>query len=185
MFGEIRRQMPHAVVGIMYEWDGFPRLVEPGASTLVRHGADADQTVAAAAAFIREHRPLLTLVHLDLVDHAGHEIGWLTPAYVQAVEKADALVATLLAAIDAGGTRASTIVLISADHGGAGKSHGGLTRAEIEIPWIINGPGVRRGHVIAAPVSTVDTAPTILHVLGVEAPAVWVGRPVLDSFVGQ
>jgi membrane-anchored protein YejM (alkaline phosphatase superfamily) len=185
MFGEVRRQMPQAAVGIMHEWDGFARLVEPGAATVVRHAADAGKTVEAAAAFIRERKPLLTVVHLDLVDHAGHDSGWLTPAYADAVEKADALVATLLAAIDDVGMRATTIVLISADHGGVGKAHGGLTRAEIEIPWIISGPGVKRGHVITAPVSTVDTAPTILYALGVTAPAVWVGRPVVDAFVNH
>ncbi|HMF98736.1 MAG TPA: alkaline phosphatase [Vicinamibacterales bacterium] len=183
IFGVVRHQMPQAAVGIVHEWDGFARLVEPGVATIMRHEVNADKTVATAAAFIRERSPMLTVVHLDLVDHAGHTAGWLTPDYVQAVEKADALVATLLTAIDNAGMRAGTIVMISADHGGVGKSHGGLTRAEIEIPWIISGPGVKRGHIIEAPVSTTDTAPTILFVLGVPAPAVWVGRPVLDAFV--
>lgn len=185
IFGAVRRQMPQAPVGIVHEWDGFARLVEPGVATILRHEVDADKTVETAAAFIRERKPLLTVVHLDLVDHAGHASGWLTPAYVQAVERADALVATLLAAIDGAGMRSRTIVMISADHGGVGKSHGGLTKAEIEIPWIIGGPGVKRGHVIDIPVSTLDTAPTILFALGMHAPAVWVGRPVLDAFAGH
>jgi len=185
IFGAVRRQMPQAPVGIVHEWDGFARLVEPGVATILRHEVDADKTVETAAAFIRERKPLLTVVHLDLVDHAGHASGWLTPAYAQAVERADALVATLLAAIDGAGMRSRTIVMISADHGGVGKSHGGLTKAEIEIPWIIAGPGVKRGHVIDIPVSTLDTAPTILFALGMHAPAVWVGRPVLDAFAGH
>ncbi|HJZ74120.1 MAG TPA: alkaline phosphatase [Vicinamibacterales bacterium] len=185
IFGAVRRQMPQAPVGIVHEWDGFARLVEPGVATILRHEVDADKTVETAAAFIRERKPLLTVVHLDLVDHAGHASGWLTPAYAQAVERADALVATLLAAIDGAGMRSRTIVMISADHGGVGKSHGGLTKAEIEIPWIIGGPGVKRGHVIDIPVSTLDTAPTILFALGMHAPAVWVGRPVLDAFAGH
>jgi len=183
MFGAVRRQMPQAAVGIVHEWDGFARLVEPGVATMLRHEVDADRTAATAAKFIRERTPMLTVVHLDLVDHAGHSNGWLTPEYVRAVEKADGLVATLLAAIDAAGMRSRTIVMVSADHGGVGKSHGGLTKAEIEIPWIISGPGVRHGHVIEAPVSTLDTAPTILFALGMDAPPVWVGRPVLDAFV--
>ena len=100
MFGAVRRQMPHAVVGIVHEWEGFARLVEPGAPTVIRHEADAEKTVDAADAFIRAQKPVLTAVHLDLVDHAGHEIGWLTPEYVAAVERADALVGRLVAAID-------------------------------------------------------------------------------------
>ena len=54
--------------------------------------------------------------------------------------------------------------------------------AEIEIPWIISGPGVRHGHVISAPVSTIDTAPTIVFALGLDPPPVWVGRAVFDAF---
>jgi len=181
----VRRQLPQAAVGIVHEWDGFARLVEPGVATIMRHEVDADKTVATAAAFIRGRSPALMVVHLDLVDHTGHTRGWSTPDYVQAVEKADALVAPLLTAIDNTGMRASTIVMISADHGGVGKSHGGFTKAEIEVPWIISGPGVKRGHLIEASVSTTDTAPTILFVLGVPAPAVWVGRPVLDAFVNH
>jgi predicted AlkP superfamily pyrophosphatase or phosphodiesterase len=182
MFGAVRRHMPQAAIGIFHEWDGFARLVEPDAPTLVQHQVDAEKTIDAAAAFIRDRHPALTMVHLDLVDHAGHESGWLTPEYVAAVEKADALVARLLAAIDDASMRPTTIVMISADHGGVGTRHGGLTKAEIEIPWIISGRGVKRGHTIATPVSTVDTAPTIVFALGIEPPSVWVGRPVLDAF---
>jgi len=185
MFGAVRRRMPDAAIGILHEWDGFARLVEPGAATVVRHEADADRTADAAASFIRDRKPLLTVVHLDLVDHAGHDIGWLTPEYEAAVEKADALVARVLRAVDEAAMRPATVVMISADHGGVGKRHGGLTKAELEIPWIISGPGVKRGHAIAAPVSTVDTAPTILFALGIEPPPVWVGRPVLDAFEGR
>ncbi|HKB12525.1 MAG TPA: alkaline phosphatase [Vicinamibacterales bacterium] len=185
MFGTLRHRMPDAAIGIVHEWDGLARLVEPGAATFVQHEIDANRTATAAAAFIRDRQPLLTMVHFDLVDHAGHDAGWLTPDYVRAIEKADALVAALLAAVDGAGLRAHTMVIVSADHGGVGKGHGGLTRAEIEIPWIVDGPNVKRGHQIAAPVSTIDTAPTILFALGVERPAVWIGRPVLDAFVNH
>jgi hypothetical protein len=50
------------------------------------------------------------------------------------------------------------------------------------IPWLIVGPGVRAGHVIAAPVSTVDTAATAAWLLGVHLPAGAIGRPVREAF---
>ena len=181
MFGVLRAIRPDAVIGIVHEWDGFARLVEPGAPTLVEHGVDGVKTVEIAARFIREKKPALMFVHLDLVDHAGHSSGWMTADYMAALGDADALVGRLLTAADEAGIRARTLVLVSADHGGVGTRHGGLTMSEIEIPWIASGAGVKRGHAITTPVATIDTAPTVLHALGVSQPAAWVGRPVLDA----
>lgn len=67
-------------------------------------------------------------------------------------------------------------------HGGGGKDHGGATMAEIEIPWIVTGPGVVAGKVITAPVDTYDTAATVAYVLSVETPDCWIARPVKAAF---
>ena len=45
------------------------------------------------------------------------------------------------------------------------------------------GPTLRRGHTIAAPVSLLDTAPTIARLLGLRQPADWEGSPVEEIFV--
>jgi arylsulfatase A-like enzyme len=37
----------------------------------------------------------------------------------------------------------STVVLISADHGGVGNRHGGDSMTEIEIPWLVSGETAR------------------------------------------
>jgi arylsulfatase A-like enzyme len=121
-------------------------------------------------------------VHLDHVDHAGHDVGWGAPAYLRAVEQADRLVAQLLAAIDETQLRGATLVIVTSDHGGVGTSHGESTMAEIEIPWIVAGPGVREGVEVTEPINTFDTAPTVLRALGVAAPACWIGKPVESAF---
>jgi arylsulfatase A-like enzyme len=54
--------------------------------------------------------------------------------------------------------------------------------AEIEIPWIICGPGIRRGHEIKSPVNTYDTAATIAALLKVRPPEGWIARPVTEAF---
>lgn len=75
----------------------------------------------------------------------------------------------------------TTILLITADHGGKGTKHGGATMEEIEIPWIISGPGVAQLKEIKTPVNTFDTAPTVAHILGVTPPSCWIGKPVLEA----
>jgi predicted AlkP superfamily pyrophosphatase or phosphodiesterase len=184
IFGKLRQQEPSAVIAIFHEWEGFARLVEAGVCNRVDHPGtrDADETVRRAAAYIPEHQPRLTFIHLDLVDHAGHKFGHGSPEYIAAIEKADRLTGLILDAVEKAGMMPDTLVLLSADHGGLGKKHGGATMAEIEIPWIVRGPGVAPGRELRGPVNTWDTAATLAYVLGVKAPAGWIGKPVMEAF---
>jgi arylsulfatase A-like enzyme len=75
-----------------------------------------------------------------------------------------------------------TLVLITADHGGKGKGHGGDTPQERDIPWIISGPGVKKGNTLIEQVNTFDTATTVAYVFGAKIPACWIGKPVTSAF---
>ncbi len=182
MFGVLREQRPRAVIGVFHDWAGFGRLLEPKAPDVIENPKGPDATVSRAIAFIRERKPALTFVHLDHVDHAGHEFGHGTPQYYEAVGKADQLIGIIVDALKQAGMLDSTIVIVTADHGGVGKKHGGETLAELEIPWIVAGPGVRQGYELQQPVNTYDTAATVLFVLGVKEPAAWIAKPVREAF---
>ena len=182
MFGVLREQHPNAVIGVFHDWDGFARLLEKKAPGVLEHPNGADETVARAIAFIKDRKPELTFIHLDSVDHAGHRFGHGTPEYFEAVENADKLIGNIIAALRQAGMLDSTIVIVTADHGGVGKGHGGETLAELEIPWIIAGPGVRKGYELKNPINTYDTAATVLSVLGVKQPSVWIAKPVAEAF---
>lgn len=120
-----------------------------------------------AAAYFVEQRPELLFVHFSDPDEYGHSHGWLSQAYRRAVRNSDRCLATLLAAVDGSPLAASTLVIVTSDHGGHGKHHSGRAGAvDRTIPWIIRGPGVPRGGVIADPIDTVDTAATALFALG-------------------
>lgn len=185
IFGLTRRQRPDAVMGVFHDWTDFARLLEPKAPDVVKHGNGPDETMDAAIAFVKQRKPTLTFVHCDHVDEAGHKFGHGSPEYYKAVEKADALTAKFLAALKEAGIAESTVVLITSDHGGIGTKHGGSTMAEIEIPWIVAGPGIRAGHELRTPVRTYDTAATLAWLLGVTPPECWIARPVREAFDEQ
>ena len=182
MFYLLRQAEPDAKMAVIYDWDGFLRLCEAKLIDTTNNGDGEDDTAAQAANVIREEKPRLTFVHLDHVDHALHGEGFATDAYFTAVKKADTLIGEMLTALDEAGMTESTIVIVTADHGGNGKSHGGNSLAEMTIPWIIAGPGVAQGKVITNAVNIFDTAATVVHVLGVAPHQAWIGRPVLDAF---
>jgi predicted AlkP superfamily pyrophosphatase or phosphodiesterase len=183
IFGVARTARTASVIGIFHQWEGFAQLVEPGVADVLDHQETAIATAEHAAAFIRSRSPMLTFVHLDLVDLAGHEFGWDSADYRQAVRVADTLVGQLLGAVHDSGGEGETIVIVSADHGGTEYDHGrgAATLRELEIPWIARGAGIVRGLALDGPVSTTDTAPTIAALLGLPLPIVWTGRPVVEA----
>ena len=116
------------------------------------------------------------------MDHAGHAFGWTSPQYYKEVERVDSLIAAITDAVEESGATASTVLLITADHGGLGKKHGGSSTNELLIPWILKGPGVAANREIQSRIDTFDTAPTIAHIFGLKTPDCWIGRPVRAAF---
>jgi arylsulfatase A-like enzyme len=123
----------------------------------------------------------LMFVHFPLGDLQGHEWGWMGGIQMWGFRQLDLLLAQILAALDANGLRASTLVIVTSDHGGIQHSHGGDLPEETTIPWIISGPGVVPGPLTSF-VQTTDTAATAAYVLGLPLPAEWDGVPVTEAF---
>lgn len=81
------------------------------------------------------------------------------------------------------------IVVISADHGEEFRDHGGLYHGstlyeeQVRVPLIVNARGLAPRRV-AAPVSTVDLAPTVLGLLGLRAADTMRGRDLRPAATG-
>ena len=185
IFGLLREQRPDSVIAVFHDWAGFGRLFERNAVDLIEDSEGPTNAVQHAVAYMKEKKPVFTFIHLDDVDHVGHAIGHGTPEYYASVEVADKLIGEVVRGLKDAGIWKKTIVIITSDHGGINKGHGGATMAEIEIPWIIAGPGVAAGHEIKAPVNTYDTALTVAYVFGLKTPDCWIGRPVSEAFTGK
>jgi hypothetical protein len=123
-----------------------------------------------AAEYFVAKKPDLLFVHFSDPDEFGHSHGWMSPEYLHAAHASDTCLDTVLAAIDASGVGDTTLVIVTADHGGHGTRHsGGRAAVDRDIPWIVRGPGVARGRVLDETVETVDTAATALAALGLPA----------------
>ncbi|KAA1424254.1 alkaline phosphatase family protein [Nocardioides antri] len=120
-------------------------------STIVQDG-DRAVTDAARRDLLRHDRAF-TFLHLGAPDEAGHAHGWLSPAYLRAVRKADRLIGTLLRTIKSHPRRLGDVVIVlTSDHGGgAGTTdHRDETcLCNYRVPFLIWGPGVTRGDLYA------------------------------------
>ncbi len=165
-----------------------------------QEAVDGDPVIAAEVArFLRGEgklppaEPDVVVVHLDQVDGAGHAHGYHPeqPEYLAAIERVDALVGEILAALrsreDVERGREQWLVLVTTDHGGygrGGQNTGHSITGEEEQDeavrstwWILSGPTVPAGAELGAP-RAVDAVPTMLHHLRVDP-----GRFSLDGRV--
>lgn len=120
-------------------------------------------------------------VHLGLVDGMGHAHGWLSPEQLSVAFRADEALGRILTELDARGLRNETLIIISADHGGHGTSHGSSAPEDMTIPWAAAGPGIQP-RALTSPVHTMDTAATAAFALGLPIPPEWDGVPVYEAF---
>ena len=160
----------------------FTTLNKPGTVDWASISAASDEDVAKhAKEIIREHKPDVMLVHFPGVDGTGHRKGWGSPEQIEAIENVDKQLGVVLKALDDKDVLDSTVVLLSADHGGMGLSHGGEDPRSLHIPWIISGPGIRKNRDLTIDptlhVRTEDTFVTLCYLLGLPAGEVE-GKPI-------
>ncbi|MGN6508721.1 MAG: alkaline phosphatase [Chitinophaga sp.] len=182
IFSLLRKNRPKSEIGVIYEWDGIGYLV-PKAAVNKDQNCDGDKALTTAVtSYIRTAKPDLLFVHLHDVDSVGHKVGHATPEYFAAVERTDTYIGQIIESLRQAGILDETLIMMTADHGGVNKGHGGKTMLEMEIPWIIAGPGIRKNFTITESIMTFDTAATLAAAMGLTPPQVWIGRPVQSVF---
>lgn len=126
--------------------------------------------------------PDAVFVHLDNVDHAGHDHGAASRQYLDAIEGADAQVGRILQAVTSRATYAEEdwLILVTTDHGHTDAGgHGGSSWAERHTFLIAAGSGLGAG-TVRHDVRMPDVAATALAHLGIPLDPAWDldGRPL-------
>jgi arylsulfatase A-like enzyme len=140
------------------------------------------KTVTDVESYLATARPNLLFVHLADPDLAGHASGWMSSAYGRAVTESDAAVARLVTAADGALGPGNYTMIVTADHGGHGRDHGSDDPRDVTIPWMVWGRGVRVSELQDVSIRTMDTASTVLWLLGLDEPTEWLGAPVTSAF---
>lgn len=153
---------------------------------------DGAKSVAKAfAAEVEKLKPNLCFIHFPDPDTVGHKTGSHSPEKVQALKDCDEALKTIQEAIVAAGIAKQSVLILTADHGSHdsqdkdGKTigvHNTTDPADVLIPWVVWGKGVKKDFAITMPVVQYDTAATALWLLGVPLPEHFWGRPVTSAF---
>ena len=186
IFSELRKAVPDAEIGVLYEWDGIKYLVDTLALNYHVQAPDYNLYPAAlcemACKYITEKKPVLTAICFDNPDHVGHVDGHDTPAYYAKLKELDGYVGRIVDAIKEAGIYDNSIIIVTADHGGINKGHGGKTMQEMETPFIIAGKNVKKGGIFDESMMQFDCTSTVAFIFGLKQPQVWIGRPMIQLF---
>ncbi len=138
-----------------------------------------DQTAATREAmrYLPRARPHLLFIHLADPDDAGHARGWMSAPYMAAVRKVPDTVGIVIDVLERMLAIKDSLLIVTSDHGGHGRTHGSAHPDDVTIPWLAFG-AVEPGP-IRRPIVTYDTAATALAALGIPIPAAWQGKPVI------
>jgi arylsulfatase A-like enzyme len=109
--------------------------------------------------------------------------------YRNALHYADAALGELLEGLRARGLDRDTLFVIFGDHGEAFGQHDGnyghtlfVHEENVHVPYLIAAPGLtQQPERVARVASLIDTAPTVLDLLGIAAPGGYQGRSLLDG----
>ncbi|USK72239.1 alkaline phosphatase family protein [Peribacillus asahii] len=111
-------------------------------------------------------------VHLDEVDGAGHNYGYGSPKWYEALQKADQHVGQIVQALEEEGLMKDTLIIVTTDHGGKGTGHGGSSPEEQTIFWTAKGKSITPGTVLSD-VENMDTAAVVARALRLDIPENW------------
>lgn len=137
--------------------------------------------VKAAAEYIIKDKPNFIFIHIPDGDIAGHKYGWGSAEQIKVFSEVDSHIGAIQAAVEAAGLTQDTTLIVTADHGGEGVTHGAPKPINWTIPWIATGSRVLEGVVLNRDIQTYDTAATVLWLFGADTTSLE-GQPITEAF---
>lgn len=184
----------------MIDRRGFELLEDAGAiggQVNSSFGVDDASTVQRALHWIRslEKEERFFLTYLPVAGHNPYEVNRPGPfegrddftRYLNALHEGDEALGELLGGLRALGLEDETLVVVFGDHGEAFGEHLGnfahtlfIHEENVRVPYVIAAPGAVNGQLrVQRVASAIDTAPTILDLMGLPADALHQGTSLL------
>ncbi|MDR0348760.1 MAG: alkaline phosphatase [Tannerella sp.] len=186
IFQLLKNKVPQAEIGCIYDWEGIKYVVDTLSIDYYAQSPDfkivPEGLCDMAVNYIIHKKPVLAAILFDEPDYTGHKDGHDTPDYYTTLTRLDGYIGKIIEAVKNAGMYEETIFIITADHGGINKGHGGKTMFEMETPFIICGKNIKKGLHFDESMMQYDIASTIAHIFNLSQPQVWIGRPMTQVF---
>lgn len=178
MWTSIKNQNPNMTTGVYNSWPWINYLAQQDVDYHVQSKIENDVYIMGKVieTVLLHNQTNLIFIHLNEVDASGHETYWGSPAYYDAVKAIDIFLGKLLKLLDWD----RTTMLVTADHGGMGSSHGYFNEVTMYVPSIFYGHKICQGKYLTEYIDNTYFAPTMMHAIGL-TPGPYMEGMVLDD----
>jgi predicted AlkP superfamily pyrophosphatase or phosphodiesterase len=170
----LKEQRPQCKVAYFYEWRENGYLC-PDNVIDEKHHYNLSNDISAVTEYIKTERPNFCAIVIDEPDGTGEKKGFNSPDYYAELTRLDGLITQIIQTIKEAGIYDNSVIILSADHGGVNRGHGGNSDMEKEIPVIFVGNNIKK-EAISQQVMIYDIAPTIAKIFKLETPSFWEGK---------
>jgi len=126
-----------------------------------------DDAAAKGAEFIRHGLKSFIFIHISGLDVVGPQYGWMSSMYLEELGYIDQYLEEVYAALDQAGPY---LLIITSDHAGYGKSHGGSHPEEARVPFGVVSDVCRFKEVENAPYRVIELQEFIWRAMLCEVP---------------
>ena len=168
------------VCAMFYGWEPLRDIARPGSlkfasyiNSYMKESTDTALTDEALHILSENEVDFAFLYMVETDEKGGHDNGWMTDEYLKRISIAIDNVKRIVARF---GDEYS--IIITADHGGHGRTHGSDSPEDMTIPMFFMGKEFIPGALDRA-ISLIDIPPTIAAILGVECDREWEGKALV------
>ena len=183
VFRVIRENDPDATLASFSHWNPINvGIIEDGLGVHKDTASTDKELTQKIVAYVKEQVPTFLFVQFDDVDAAGHANGYGTPTHLNKISEIDTYIADIYDIYDKLAVLEETLFIVTADHGGSGTSHGGLSDGEKYVMFAATGETVKAGEIEDMEIR--DTAAVVLYALGYDLPDTWTALVPSGLFEG-
>ena len=121
--------------------------------------------------YIKEENPDFVFLYLGWTDEAGHAEGWMGKEYLRSIDESLKCIEKVENALSD-----DYLMIVTADHGGHGRSHGTDMPEDMTIPMFLYNRKLASKQIKDA--NIVDIAPTVVKLLGAQPEPEWEGKAI-------
>nr|WP_280909686.1 alkaline phosphatase family protein [Leucobacter exalbidus] len=171
----VEQNLPDRATFVAGTWGPIATTIFGGGVDTRVEGGNDEGTTARVVEQLTTGQPDDIFVHLDEVDGVGHGYGSSSAEYLVALDRADAQIGEMVAAVKERPTYANEdwLIVVTADHGHKPTGgHGGPTKLERKTHVIAQGTGMTPG-LVRDDVKITDIAPIVLGHVGIANDPTW------------
>ncbi len=166
---------------VFYDWEEIRDVSRPNSlahscfysGRKIGYKLSGEKLTDSAIEYLKNYDTDFTFIYFGYSDMQGHNFGWMTDEFMEAVESGWNNIDKLVSALGDDYT-----YIITADHGGHDRTHGTEMPEDMLIPIIIKGKDFEPGKILEN-ANIMDIAPTVAKLLGVEPDSEWEGKSLI------